>query len=405
MSKYKLNLLSISDNTDIFSNNFDIIKSKYYLEPKLKLGFHHYLHQSKSKLNILNDEKYKNKDFYYIIDKFHSKINDHDEDIHTMTLKYFKLKSDNNLNSFYKMWEIIYLLNLVSNNKSINVLNLSQSNTETIQAIILFRDKYNNNISKSDKYCSVVNEINKNTINCYNKDKSNKYFEIKSSNKLDNIENINNLLKDLEKYKDKADLIISDNNYKFVNKLYEEQEAFKLLIGTFILGLKAQKESGSFICKIYEIFTDVTIKLICIIKHFYKTVYIYKPYTSNYLNTELYLVCKDFIPSKSFSNDINKLEKLFNSITNESQIFDIITSFKISDKLFEKILNMNLVISSLQFNQINKLISYIEKKEYFGEDYHNYREKQIEASKFWLSNFYPKSESDIISKRKELLNK
>ena len=391
MTKYNLNLLSISDDTNIFSNNFDMIKSKYFLEPKLKLGFHHYLHQSKLKLNILEEDKYKNKDFYYIVDKFYSKINDYKEDIYNMSLKYFNVKSENIYN-FYKIWEIVYLHNITSNTKASNVLNLSQSNNEAIQAVILYRNKFNNNISKSDNYCSVVNEVNKNTVKCFNK---NKYFEIKN--------NINKLLKDLEKYKEKADLIISDNNYNFTTKIYEEQEAFKPLIANFILALKAQKEGGSFVCKIYEMFTDVTIKLICILKHFYKNVYIHKPYTSNFLKTEMYLVCKDFKPTKAFSNDINKLEKLFNNIDSNSEIFDIITEFKIPEKIFQKILNMNILISSLQFNQINKLITYIENKEYFGEDYHNYREKQIEASKFWLNSFYTKSESELNSKRKELL--
>ena len=316
-----------------------------------------------------------------------------------MSLKYFNVKSEN-IHNFYKIWEIVYLHNITSNTKATNVLNLSQSNTEAIQAVILYRNKFNNNISKSDNYCSVVNEVNKNTVKCFNK---NKYFEIKNNNKLDNISNINKLLKDLDKYKEKADLMISDNNYDFSTKIYEEQEAFKPLIANFILALKAQKEGGSFVCKIYEMFTDVTIKLICILKHFYKNVYIHKPYTSNFLKTEMYLVCKDFKPTKAFSNDINKLEKLFNNIDSNSEIFDIITEFKIPEKIFEKILNMNILISSLQFNQINKLITYIENKEYFGEDYHNYREKQIEASKFWLNTFYTKSESEMNSKRKELL--
>jgi len=404
MTKYKLKLSSISENSNIFSNEFNISLSKYYAEPLLKLGFHHYLHQSKSKLKIFNNDKYKNKDFYHVVNNFNSKINDYEEDIHNTTLKYFKFNPKNKLKSFYKIWEIIYLLNLVSNNKALNILNVSQSNNESIQAVILYRNKFNNNFSKKDNYCSVVNELNNNTIKCFNKEK---FLEVENKNKLDNIEDINKLLKNLEKYKEKADLIIYDNNFNFKNKLYEEQESFKSLIATFILALNAQNKNGSLICKIYEVFTTVTIKLICIIKHFYKNVYIYKPYTSDPSDTELFLICKDFIPSNNFKNDINKLEKMFDSISNNSsknkQIFDIVTNFEISENLFQKILNMNLVISSLQFNKINKLITYIENKEYFGEDYHNYREKQINASKFWINHFYSKTENDIISKRKDLL--
>ena len=37
---------------------------------------------------------------------------------------------------------------------------------------------------------------------------------------------------------------------------------------------------------------------------------------------------------------------------------------------------------------------------YFGEKYHNYKDKQIEATKWWNENFYLKSSKDLTSTKK-----
>ena len=36
---------------------------------------------------------------------------------------------------------------------------------------------------------------------------------------------------------------------------------------------------------------------------------------------------------------------------------------------------------------INNLVVYIKSNNYFGDMYHNYRDKQISANKWWISNF------------------
>ncbi len=37
---------------------------------------------------------------------------------------------------------------------------------------------------------------------------------------------------------------------------------------------------------------------------------------------------------------------------------------------------------------INNLIVYIKSNNYFGDSYHNYRDLQIKANKWWISNFF-----------------
>jgi hypothetical protein len=53
---------------------------------------------------------------------------------------------------------------------------------------------------------------------------------------------------------------------------------------------------------------------------------------------------------------------------------------------------------------INEIVKYIKENNYFGDKYHIFRDKQIEASKWWIRNFYPPSEN-IFEKNKQELEK
>ena len=65
---------------------------------------------------------------------------------------------------------------------------------------------------------------------------------------------------------------------------------------------------------------------------------------------------------------------------------------------------MNFKVANPQQIMINDIVSYIKENNYFGEKYHMYREKQIEATKWWASNFYPPS-NNLYAKNKEDLHK
>ena len=91
--------------------------------------------------------------------------------------------------------------------------------------------------------------------------------------------------------------------------------------------------------------------------------------------------------------DINKLEQ-------NKYIFDIVSDYEIPDELFKTIVKMNKYLINVQFTNINKIITYIDKKDYFGEQYHNLRNKQIEASIFWSKTFYLKNSEEIEKKKR-----
>ena len=157
---------------------------------------------------------------------------------------------------------------------------------------------------------------------------------------------------------------------------------YRLLLGEIVSALNIQNKGGHFILKIYEIFTDVTIKLICILKSFYENVYIYKPFLSRSSNSERYIIAKNFKfkQDKSLLKKIIKLENMLeksNNIENENFIHDIFSEYEISENLKKVIIYQNKILSNIQHREINKIISYINGGNYFGDLYHEYRDKQI----------------------------
>ena len=65
---------------------------------------------------------------------------------------------------------------------------------------------------------------------------------------------------------------------------------------------------------------------------------------------------------------------------------------------------INIKIANTQQIMINEIVKYIKENNYFGDKYHMYREKQIDATKWWTASFYPPS-SNLFEKNKDELQK
>ena len=401
MTDFEYDLYKLPKVQNIYSSNFNINKSKLISEPLISLGFYYYLHQSKDKMELLNEIENKNKDFYLVLNNFEHKINNYNEDIETETIKFLQLSKQEQILSraFYKLWEIVSKFNSLNYETNIKTVHLAEGPGSFVQATMLYRNKYYKSYSTNDKYCAIKLKkkddkklnLNKKKIECLTKENLNKYFQHKTT-KSDNgdltkINVINNFVKEVD---GKAEFITADGGFYWNNENYQEQEAYKLILGEIITALNIQKENGTFVLKIFDIFTNTTIKLICLLAEFYEDISIFKPFTSRSSNSEKYVICEKFKNHKNFKYNIDKLEKIleeFNSLQENEYVFDIVSDYTIPEELKNTILNINTQLASKQFIEINKIITYINNKNYFGEEFHNYKNKQIKASKFWISTF------------------
>ena len=111
-----------------------------------------------------------------------------------------------------------------------------------------------------------------------------------------NILSIDNFVYCKEKYGSSMDLITGDGGFDFsVDFNNQEIHIADLLMGQIFYALVMQKKGGSFVLKIFDSFMEHTLDLLYILSSFYETVYIVKPYTSRYANSEKYIVCLNFL--------------------------------------------------------------------------------------------------------------
>ena len=117
-----------------------------------------------------------------------------------------------------------------------------------------------------------------------------------------NILSIENFNYVVNKYNQKMDIITADGGFDFsVDFNKQEISITKLLYGQISYALCMQKKGGCFVLKIFDCFMQHTIDLLYILSAFYEKVYIVKPNTSRYANSEKYIVCKKiFIFISSF---------------------------------------------------------------------------------------------------------
>ena len=370
----------------IIDNKFDLVKSKYYNEPLFSLGYHYYLKQVRQKLN---SDDLINRNFYLVLSNFEINVPEYEDDLEKLLKK--KLKLENFYSrDFFKVWEILSYFDILSDG-GMKTLCLSE-NGGFISGINYFREYYFS--SKSDKLSYEFKgkkeefKLKDTKFNKLDKNKPLESFE--TSNSLLTVTDINKFIKDNKLLN--IDLITCNGSDK------DEIYLYKYLLSNILLVLKVQSKNGNFILRLNDIYTNFTLKMINILHDCYKEVYICKPLFSRDYTNEKYLICKNLnMSDKDKNNLISKLEKILNDF-NKSNL--VITDL-ISDKVYEieeikSIVSINNNLSNNEHNNINKIIDYRNKKNYFGEEYNKFRNNQIKNTDWWFNTFIKKNYKELI---------
>ena len=74
--------------------NVDTEYSRFYNQPQMSNGFNQFMHATKDKMNIINDPKFKGKNFYHVTNPYEHLIIDKGErsDITTYSKIYFNIE-------------------------------------------------------------------------------------------------------------------------------------------------------------------------------------------------------------------------------------------------------------------------------------------------------------------------
>ena len=150
----------------------------------------------------------------------------------------------------------------------------------------------------------------------------------------------------IDKYKNSMNIITGDGGFDFsIDFNSQEMSAIKLIFIQTSYAIALQKYNGTFILKIYDMFLKSTVDIIFLLSIFYKNVYITKPKTSRYANSEKYIVCTAF----KYKDTGFILKKLYN-------IIKVFNNIDLTENKITSILNIpiNLYIKN-QLEEINAI--------------------------------------------------
>ena len=261
--------------------------------------------------------------------------------------------------AFFKMIEIINHYNFYFD-KNIKSFHLAEGPGGFIEALQYIRN------NDYDMYYGITLMIGNKDVPKW--DKSN-YFLSKHSNviiergadKTGNLYNIENLLYIQQHYKHSMDFITGDGGFDFsVDFNKQEESSLNLIFAEICFAMVLQKKGGSFILKVFDTFSSLSIELLYLLTYLYETVSITKPLPSRPANSEKYIVCLNFkmVPNLNvlIQNIIEKFH--FISTNNITSILDI----TISNCFLDKIKEINSIFGQSQIENIMNIITYITDK-------------------------------------------
>lgn len=434
--------LEKAPKTSVLSSSFDVQFSNNICFPEIKLGFHHYIHQAKDKMEAV--EEFANRKKIYLVTSLFEKNIDYkektDDGVEFASIdngiksfiKSIKPDFPPLLNrAFLKMWEILVCFDLIPQTDNFVSSHLAEGPGSFIQATILYRELMVKlgkikSVSKDNYYGVTLHSdhehllMHQEFIKYFAKEPSNRLhiMETKSIKELKdlygggknllnkNLSEKNGFItngdltklntikqfagsKDIESFAKPSDLITSDGGFDWKRENLQEQEAYRLVFSEIVTALKLQKEGGNFVIKIFESYTKITIKMIEMLRQIYSQVFISKPYTSRISNSEKYLVCKGFKKSVCVSGVIKKLEEQINTLNKNEQyqILDIFTDVILTDQTYQYYKNINSELLIRQYQGINNIIKFINLDNHNGIEFNEFLDKQIVVAHFWNEMF------------------
>jgi len=203
--------------------------------------------------------------------------------------------------SYYKMVEIMHTFKLYipgsMPRRPITTFHLAEGPGGFIEAIAEIRN------CREDRYTGMTLVDDKNNPNIpawkktdvFLKKNPNVFIETGQDN-TGNILHVENFAYCVQKYGSTMDFITGDGGFDFSFDFNnQENHISKLLFAQIGFALCMQREHGCFVLKIFDCFMQHTVDLLYLLSSFYERVYIFKPQTSRYANSEKYLVCKGFL--------------------------------------------------------------------------------------------------------------
>lgn len=188
------------------------------------------------------------------------------------------------------------------------------------------------------------------------------------------------------KYGNTMEIITADGGFDFsIDFNKQEVLATRLILTQIIYAITLQSYKGTFILKMFDIFHKPSLELIYLLSCMYRKVFIIKPNTSRYANSEKYIVCLNFKHKNTnhlYNKLINLLKQLDNNNYDKLNISSILTT-PIQSYFLNQVKEYNSILGTQQIENILNTIKIIALQDRKKEKIDNIKHLNIQKCIRW----------------------
>ena len=297
--------------------------------------------------------------------------------------------------SYFKMWEIFYNFDLFKNFNMHNehiFAHLAEGPGGFMEATYNFKSKITKKKSLNDIFYGITLKPSNEYIPDFNKIK--KIFNGNNNIKIEygNLYIYDDVKNYISKFNNqKAILVTADGGFDYSSNFNgQEINSCQIIYSECIVALNILKKSGSFVCKVFDLFSYTMVQILYIVSSCFEEVYIYKPETSRPANSEKYLVCmyyKDTLSDLSKSNLLKIIELWNNKILELTEDDSIIfKDMKVSNSFIQNLNNYNEQYMGTQIYYLNSTIKLAEHK-IEKDKYYEIIQNQVNNAIEWCNKY------------------
>jgi len=322
--------------------------------PYMLYSLNHYLTEIKEKISECGDEWNANKKYTNPYEYIYT------NSPRTSVCRYKPISR-----AYFKMIEILNTFNFPSfdSPRPLQMFALAEGPGGFIEAVLNHRN------NPADKYYGMTIEDPtdgevpgwKKTTN-FLKSNPNVFLE-KGADATGNILNMENFKHVVAKYKNSCEFVTGDGGFDFSTDFNSQEiNITRLLFGQIAYAVCIQKYGGCFVLKCFDCFYKASAELIYLLSTMYEKVYVVKPNTSRYANSERYLVCINFLYSNS-NYYAPIFEQLMATICDDTTfIRSFFNGVKIPLFYYNKLEESSSIIGQIQIDNIYSTLALIENR-------------------------------------------
>jgi len=286
--------------------------------------------------------------------------------------------------SFFKMVEICHFMSIIESLPPVcNSFHLAEGPGGFIEAMAYMRK------NPLDTYygMTLLDDSNQNVPGW----RKSKYFLNNNPNVIietgsegdGDLTNPENLRYCYDKYNGKMDLITADGGFDFSFQYpQQEQISTKLIICQIGFAVAMQKPGGTFILKVYDTFTRISLDLLFLLANLYEQVSIVKPNTSRFANSEKYVVCKGF----RNNNTLDIVKQFYKILQIQEPLIGSLFSFELPYLFTNKIEEYNAILGQQQIDTIVSTLYLIDNNNKYDKIEHM-KKKNIQKCIAWCQKY------------------